>query len=187
MNRVIKFRVFDTELKIWINNLGMKSNNVLLKGTENRFHVMQFTGLKDKAGNEIYEGDLVKHDAWDYPFEIIFHQEKARFVCKMKAGLTQYIHHEALTVVGNIYESNKVFGADNIQPTPTVRAHEKDNESLLQQIRQAFADYYASEGCDCCENTEPHKEALLRLGKLLGAERYNDNSGFNWLKYQSEQ
>jgi hypothetical protein len=59
--------------------------------------------------------------------------------------------------------------------------------SLLEEIRQAFADYYASEGCSCCQNIEPHKEASLRLGKLLGAEMYDDNSVVDWYKYRSKQ
>lgn len=59
--------------------------------------------------------------------------------------------------------------------------------SLLEEIRQAFADYYDSEGCSCCEDTERHKEASLRLGKLLGAEMSDDNSRVNWYKYQSKQ
>jgi len=40
--------------------------------------------------------------------------------------------------------------------------------SLLEEIRQAFADYYASEGCSCCQDIEPHEKASLRLGELLG-------------------
>jgi uncharacterized phage protein (TIGR01671 family) len=105
MNREIKFRVWDIELHMWINNVGMGKDNTLTKGTEKRFHVMQFTGIKDKDGNEIYEGDLVQHNAWDYPFEVIFNQEKARFVCKMKTGLTQHIDCQNLVVVGNICET----------------------------------------------------------------------------------
>ncbi len=71
--------------------------------------LMQFTGLHDKNGKEIYEGDIVQHDAWDYPFKVIFNNERARFVCELKTGLTQYIHSEGLIVIGNIYETPELL------------------------------------------------------------------------------
>jgi len=58
--------------------------------------------------------------------------------------------------------------------------------SLLQAIRQAFADYYASEGCSCCQDIESHKNASLRLGELLGAKMYEDGSGVDWYAYRSK-
>jgi uncharacterized phage protein (TIGR01671 family) len=67
--------------------------------------VGQFTGLQDKNGKDIYEGDLVQHDDWNYPFEVIFNDEKARFVCKLQTGLTQYIDYQRLEVIGNIHEN----------------------------------------------------------------------------------
>jgi len=65
MNREIKFRVWDIELHMWINNIGMGKDNTLAKGTEKRFCVMQYTGLKDKNGNEIYEGDILCNDDYN--------------------------------------------------------------------------------------------------------------------------
>lgn len=59
--------------------------------------------------------------------------------------------------------------------------------ALLLEIRQVFADYYASEGCSCCQNIEAHKEANLKLAKLLDAEIYEDGSGVDWNKYRSKQ
>jgi hypothetical protein len=108
MTREIKFRAWDHIDKEMVYESTAKSffghsvsNYDILRKYE---VVMQFTGLIDRNGVDIYEGDLVQHEAWDYPFEVIFNQEKARFSCKMKTGLTQHIDNKQLTVVGNIYE-----------------------------------------------------------------------------------
>jgi hypothetical protein len=72
-------------------------------------YVRQFTGLNDKNGQEIYEGDFVQHDDWAYPFQIIFDNGKSRFVCKMKTGLTKTIDCERLDVVGNSFENPELL------------------------------------------------------------------------------
>jgi len=124
MNREIKFRawdklnekmvtVWDISFKAWndseINCITVEYDNGTYELGYVDFELMQFTNLHDKNGKEIYEGDVVQHDAWDYPFEIIFNQENARFVCKMKSGLTQFIDNNGLEVIGNIYETPELI------------------------------------------------------------------------------
>jgi uncharacterized phage protein (TIGR01671 family) len=120
MNRKIKFRGIREEYNpAWHQSIfrfgNLLNNNSIGEVGYDLSHyeyakvkpetIGQFTGLIDKNGNEIYEGDLVQHDAWNYPFEVIFNDEKARFVCKLQTGLTQYIDCERLVVVGNIHET----------------------------------------------------------------------------------
>lgn len=59
------------------------------------------------------------------------------------------------------------------------------NSSVLEQIRQAFADYYISEGCACCRNEGMHTKAEKRLAELLKPDEYEDGSGYNWELYAS--
>lgn len=56
----------------------------------------------------------------------------------------------------------------------------------VADVRQAFADYYKSEGCDCCQDTEAHDKEEEKLAELLQPDQYDDESGFNWYKYATE-
>ena len=59
--------------------------------------------------------------------------------------------------------------------------------SVLEQIRQAFADYRYAEGCSCCRDIEKHEEAEKRLAELLNPTPYDDGSGFDWSQYRTER
>ncbi len=70
--REIKFRVWDKFLKVMEQVLVFYHNNhsiyFIHKGTSlergiSNLEVMQFTGLCDKHGKEIYEGDIIRDEA----------------------------------------------------------------------------------------------------------------------------
>ena len=65
MNREIKFRVWDEKHNQWDTSPVTihPAESVVKQGRV----IQQFTGLKDKHGKEIYEGDVVKFTKWDAP------------------------------------------------------------------------------------------------------------------------
>ncbi|XOS93835.1 YopX family protein [Brevibacillus laterosporus] len=110
--REIKFRAWDKEDKYMLDWVLIKldveySINQLLE--MNRFEMMQFTGLHDKNGMEIYEGDIV-----------LGRSEPATGTVEFSYGsiivdwhgpdiddLRDY--HEFLEVIGNIYENPELL------------------------------------------------------------------------------
>lgn len=66
MNREIKFRAFDDGVMIYSHNNEINTDYFQLSWFFNKIRedaiVMQFTGLTDKNGKEIYEGDKILCD-----------------------------------------------------------------------------------------------------------------------------
>jgi len=69
--REIKFRAWDKQNKLWYGRLGKPFTLQDAMGADwstpvNQLEFMQYTGLKDKSGVEIYEGDILAN-AYHYP------------------------------------------------------------------------------------------------------------------------
>ena len=77
----------------------------------NDIELMQYTGLKDEYGDEIYEGDIVTlHNS---RYKVIFNMEQARFVLRddkfeMEIPFTNN-NNERMEIIGNIYENPELI------------------------------------------------------------------------------
>ena len=117
MNRAIKFRVWDLDNKKWHRSpqlvIRPYSGTVTDGATTPNVKLLQYTGLKDKNGVEIYEGDIIKYK--DYSGGgVIFggEQPRAKGVIEIQdlcSGMYYLrgmgkLKGEGVEVIGNIYE-----------------------------------------------------------------------------------
>ena len=110
VKRTIKFRIWNKTSK------EMYQPHAFIEDYESRddIELMQFTGLSDRLGKEIYEGDIIQvpHKLMKkYKWEVIFH--KGAFVLSDKIGFRHFYsqkYSQNYEVIGNIYESKHLFG-----------------------------------------------------------------------------
>jgi len=71
-----------------------------------------FTGLHDKNGKEIYEGDIVAYNK-DYGGDKTFEVEYKKGGFTIQNALIGVCKQESLEVIGNIYENPELLEGDN--------------------------------------------------------------------------
>lgn len=74
--------------------------------------VMQYTGLKDKNGKEIYEGDVVKCYGGEFAFG--FWQYSERITIKDIFDILIAEEFDNIEVIGNIYENPELLEVGNV-------------------------------------------------------------------------
>ena len=121
--REIKFRAWvkEGEMKMvcfTLDDCASQQLQDLLHG-EVEARIMQFTGLKDKNGKEIYEGDVIRGRAHSLKsridiWEVTYSEGEASYGMKARNGIENRIAHYIVKggqyeVIGNIYENPELL------------------------------------------------------------------------------
>lgn len=126
--REYKFRAWDNVREKMVSVIGIiqwgsmeievenESRDTYEIDDEEDFVLMQYTGLKDKNGKEIYDGDIVNVDSYELcnPFVIVFEDGCFWFGAKLIKGYDRedpvglYSQGE-IEVIGNIYENSDLI------------------------------------------------------------------------------
>lgn len=138
MNREIKFRAYDKEdermtyfddedylyhcpfilrlEQVFKKDINYDDyENFEYKDVTDKIELMQYTGLHDKNGKEIYEGDILKSIRWNNIF-LVKYTGTAFYLCRKGNNgfnkITTWNNAEKSEVIGNIYDNPELLGGE---------------------------------------------------------------------------
>ncbi len=117
MSREIRFRAWDNR-SVKGHMMVVRSlqfNDFLNVNGGDPLPLMQYTGLRDKNGREIYEGDILR-GSYDSAYEVRYMGDRdypafdvIPDVGSDSNGLSYLIAEESVEVIGNIYENPELL------------------------------------------------------------------------------
>ncbi len=113
--REIKFRAWDKDTKQMWTNIGMSLEKIL---NNPRFESMQYTGLKDKNSQEIYEDDIVELELQNemrsialQTARVVWVDDQARFADFIEGPQPPFGVSISRRVIGNVWENPELLKA----------------------------------------------------------------------------
>jgi len=127
--RKIKFRAWHKQNKEMVyfdhdklvNDIFVAQHFVCLMRGDYGDVLMQFTGLKDVNGVDIYEGDIIQAGNDRFKSTVIFFRDGWRSDIDIKRTLTEFNHARAIamkvdgiSVIGNIHENHELIAEGDL-------------------------------------------------------------------------